>query len=239
MSDAAKSRKTQCYDDLRNAVLTLRLVPGSDLDEAQLCAQYGLSRTPLREVLQSLAGEGYAELRANRGARVSDLSYTTLRAFFLVAPMIYGAVLRLAALNATTAQIDALKTAQARFRVALNTGSGAERALANNGFHEVTGEMAHNAYLLPSFKRLLIDHARISMTFYRPGGAEPAQRQDLAAHHHDAIIAAILSRDDSAAARLAEDHWNLSRDQIEEFVTPSALDVPLGTLAAEPAKQGV
>ena len=31
-----------------------------------------------------------------------------------------------------------------------------------------------------------------------------------------------------AAAQLAEDHWNLSRDQIELFVMPDALDVPMG-----------
>tara|TARA_R110002073_G_scaffold3340_12_gene22507 strand:+ start:1126 stop:1836 length:711 start_codon:yes stop_codon:yes gene_type:complete len=228
MLDDAKSRKAACLSTLRDAILTLRITPGSDLDETQLCARFGLSRTPLREVLQQLAGDGYVELRANRGARVSDLSYTTLREFFLVAPMLYGAVLRLAAQAATPAQIDALKAAQAEFRQAIEAGSGADRALANNRFHEITGAMARNPYLLPSFRRLLIDHARISMTFYRPGDASMTDKQALAVQHHDQIIAAIEARDDAAAARLAEDHWNLSRDQIQTFVIPAALDLPLG-----------
>ncbi len=236
MNDTAKNRKADCYDFLRSAILTLELAPGSDLDEAQLSDQFGLSRTPLREVLRQLAGEGYAEIHANRGARVSELSYTKLREFFLAAPMVYGAILQLAASAATDAQIEQLRQVQDDFKQALRTGAGADRALANNRFHDLTGEMAHNIYLLPSFKRLLIDHARISMTFYRPQNDEMLKNLNTASQHHDAIIDAIAARDEVAAARLAEKHWNLSRNQIELFVIPSSLDVPLGALAPRPAK---
>ena len=155
--------------------MTLALRPGADLDESKLSEEFQLSRTPLREVLRQLAGEGYVDLRENRGARVSEMSHMTLRDFFLAAPMIYGAVLQLAAKNATEMQIAALKAAQEDFKAALRTGSGADRAMANNRFHEITGEMADNIYLLPSFQRLLIDHARIGMTFYRPQDRQMAE----------------------------------------------------------------
>lgn len=227
--DSAKQRKTRLYNYLKNAIMTLELVPGSDLDEATLSQQYALSRTPLRETLRLLAGEGYVDLRQNRGARVSELSHTTLREFFLAAPMIYGAVLQLAAANATEIQVASLKSAQLAFRTALRDGTSVERALANNRFHEVTGEMAHNAYLLPSFQRLLIDHARIGMTFYKPQDESMAENLTEASRQHDAIIAAIEDRDEAQAARLALEHWNLSRNQIELFVTPKGLDVPLGS----------
>ncbi|NVO54271.1 GntR family transcriptional regulator [Rhodobacteraceae bacterium B1Z28] len=228
MKDDAKSRKGELREHLKVSILTLRLRPGADLDEAHLSDAFGLSRTPLREVFRQLAGEGYLDLRTNRSARVSEMSYTTLRDFFLAAPMVYGAILRLAALNATAVQIDDLKDAQQTFKAALRSGSGADRALANNRFHDVTGEMSGNVYLLPSFNRLLIDHARIGMTFYRPQAGKMSQNLSLASQQHDAIIAAIEARDDATAAKLAEDHWNLSRDQIELFVMPDALDVPMG-----------
>ena len=168
MKDDARSRKAVLMEHLKTSILTLRLKPGANLDEAHLSDAFGLSRTPLREVFRHLAGEGYLDLRTNRSARVSEMSYTTLRDFFLAAPMVYGAILRLAALNATVAQIADLKDAQQGFKAALRDGSAEDRALANNRFHEVTGEMSGNVYLLPSFNRLLIDHARIGMTFYRP-----------------------------------------------------------------------
>lgn len=231
MKDATKRRKSDLYDHLKAAIMTLELRPGADLDEVSLSAEFSLSRTPLREVLRQLAGEGYADLRENRGARVSEMSHTTLRDFFLAAPMVYGAILRLAACNARPAQIEALKAAQEDFRAALRTGDAAARAMANNRFHEVTGEMADNIYLLPSFQRLLIDHARISMTFYRPQNSDMAENVSEAARHHDQIIAAIEAGDEAAAGQLAIDHWNLSRDQIEIFVMPAGLDLPLGTAA--------
>lgn len=231
MKDAAKLRKTKLYDYLKRAILTLELRPGTDLDETQLCEAFELSRTPLREVLRQLSGEGYIELRENRGAWVSEMSYTTLRDFFLAAPMIYGAILRLAAANATPNQVETLKEVQSDFKQSLANSNAASRALSNNRFHEITGEMANNVYLMPSFRRLLIDHARIGMTFYRPNNVEMSESLSQASDQHDAIIAAIEAGDENAAAQLAIDHWNLSRDQIEMFVTPSSLEIPLGSVS--------
>lgn len=231
MKENSKLRKGELYNALKTAILTMQRQPGSDLDETQLSEEFSLSRTPLREVLRQLAGEGYVELRENRGARISEMSHTSLRDFFLAAPMVYGAILRLAARNAQSGQISDLKAVQKSFKIALRKGSGADRALANNRFHEITGEMADNIYLLPSFKRLLIDHARIGMTFYRPQDNQMAENLAAASEQHDAIIAAIENSDEAAAEQLATDHWNLSRNQIELFVMPGGLDIPLGSLS--------
>lgn len=228
---SARDRKDKLTDHLMRAILTQELAPGVELDEAALCSAFELSRTPVREVFRDLEGSGYVRMRDTRGARVSDLSHTTLHDFFLAAPMVYGAILRLSARQATADQIDQLKDAQQQFRAALRQGNAADRTLANHRFHHITGEMAGNIYLLPSFHRLLIDHARIGMTFYRPHDARGAENLSLASEQHDAIIAAIETRDETAAAQLADDHWALSRDQIESFVMPSSLDVPLGGIA--------
>ena len=229
MAQTTRTTKTDLLAHLRHAILTQTLPPGADLDEATLSEEWQLSRTPLRDVLRQLAGEGYVEIRENRGARVSEMGHTTLRDFFLAAPMVYGAILRLAARNATAAQLDALRLAQEDFRATLQAGDIAARALANNRFHEVTGDMAANVYLAPSFQRLLIDHARISMTFFHPRDAQSARDLDAASQQHDAIIAAIETGDEDAAAELATQHWNLSRHNIEQFVMPRGLDLPLGT----------
>lgn len=228
---SAKDRKTALLDHLKRSILTLELAPGSDLDEVALCDAFNLSRTPVREVFRELDGLGYIELREHRGARVAELSHTTLRDFFLAAPMVYGAIMRLAARNARPNQIAALERAQEDFRAALRGGNVAERALANNRFHEVTGDMAANIYLLPSFHRLLIDHARIGMTFYQPQNGDMASNLSEASRQHDDIIDAVRNRDEGSAAQLAEEHWALSRNQIELYVMPAAIDVPLGELS--------
>jgi DNA-binding GntR family transcriptional regulator len=223
-----RSRKTLCLEDLRRKVLTQALEPGAYLDETELSEVYGISRPPLREVLRQLAGEGYVVLHENRGAQVAPMTHKTLRNFFVAAPMIYAATTRLAADHATPAQIVRLKECQWTFRQAIKSGDAAERALGNERFHSIIGEMADNEFLMPSLRRLLIDHTRIGMTFYNPRRLELAQQRELAADQHDQFIALIEAGDADAAADLAVAHWELSRAQIESFVTPESITMPLG-----------
>lgn len=228
MENDSRSRKTRCIEDLRRKILTEGLEPGSYLDETELAEMYGISRPPLREVLRQLAGEGYVALHENRGAQVAPMTHKTMRNFFVAAPMIYAATTRLAAENATRAQVAKLKECQVAFRLAIKSGDAAERALANERFHAMIGEMADNEYLLPSLRRLLIDHTRIGMTFYNPRKLELTQQREVAADQHDQFIALIEAGDADEAADLAVAHWELSRARIESFVTPQSLHFPLG-----------
>lgn len=229
MDTAPTPKKTVCIDDLRRRILTQDLEPGSYLDEVEIGETYGISRPPVREVLRQLMGEGYVMLHENRGAQVAPMSHKSLRNFFIAAPMIYAAVARLSAQHATPAQIERLKTIQRAFRVAIRNGDAAERALLNERFHAAMGDMADNEFLLPSLRRLLIDHTRIGMTFYNPRQTGFSKQQSLAADQHDQFIELIAAGDADGAADLAVAHWELSRAQIESFVTPESIKVSLGT----------
>lgn len=224
----SRSKKTACTEDLRRKILTQELAPGLYLDETELSESYGISRPPLREVLRQLAGEGYVQLIENRGAQVAPMSHMTLRNFFVAAPMIYAAVSRLAAQHATDAQIEKLKSVQRCFRAAIKNGNAAERTLENERFHSVIGEMADNEFLMPSLRRLLIDHSRIGMSFYNPRLVQNSEPQQIAADQHDQFIALIEAGEADAVADLAVAHWELSRSQIENFVTPESMNIPLG-----------
>lgn len=239
MESDTRSKKTICADDLRRKVLTEELEPGVYLDETELSDAYGISRPPLREVLRQLAGEGYVVLHENRGAQVSPMTHKTLRNFFVAAPMIYAAVTRLAAEHATPAQIARLKDTQRSFRAAIASGIAADRALWNQRFHSVIGEMADNEFLMPSLRRLLIDHTRIGMTFYNPRKEAMACVSVVAADQHDDFIALIEAGDADAAADLAVAHWELSRAQIESFVTPDSISIPLGRAPEVEERRGV
>jgi DNA-binding GntR family transcriptional regulator len=233
-----RSKKTQCLDDLRRRVLTQALEPGVYLDETDLAETYGISRPPLREVLRQLSGEGYVVLHENRGAQVAPMTHKTLRNFFVAAPMIYAAVTRLAAQHATAAQIVRLKECQWAFRQAIRNGDAAERAVGNERFHSIIGDMADNEFLMPSLRRLLIDHTRIGMTFYDPRKAAMACISATAADQHDQFIDLIEAGDADAAADLAVAHWELSRSQIESFVIPESINIPLGRAPGAVATRG-
>ncbi|MCO8163840.1 GntR family transcriptional regulator [Pseudomonas sp. 21LCFQ010] len=201
-----KTGKSGLYQDLKRQILIMELRPDQVLDEATLSERYGLSRTPVRETFRRLAGEGYLDIRENRGARVIPMDYSTLRNFFLVAPMVYAAIGRLAVHNFTPLQLNDLKTTQERFRQASRTLDPMGMVVENNRFHQIMGEMAANPYLEPSLGRLLIDHARIGHTFFRPRDAHMQQRLDLAVEHHDQFIEAIGRHDEGRVVDLVFEH---------------------------------
>ena len=49
------------------------LAPGQKLREQELCERLGISRTPLREALRTIAAQGLVILTQNRGAEVAPL----------------------------------------------------------------------------------------------------------------------------------------------------------------------
>ncbi|MCF1461964.1 GntR family transcriptional regulator [Agrobacterium vitis] len=218
-----KGGKGELYDDLKRQILTMELDPDEDLDEVSLSEKYGLSRTPVREIFRRLEGEGYVDIRANKGARVIPMNHSTLRHFFLVAPMIYAAVGRLAVQNFKPGQLSDLQVTQERFREASIAQDALAMTLSNNRFHAIIGEMSGNEYLQPSLGRLLIDHGRIGHTFFRPRNADMHERLQKSVGHHDGIIAAISARDEDAVVDLVFEHWELSRENMEMFIAPQAL----------------
>ena len=223
----SKQNKDKLYAALKRQILTMVLQPGESLDEASLSKQYQLSRTPVREVLRRMAGDGYLEIAQNRGATVSPMNYKMLRDFFRTAPAIYASMAVLAAENRTSEQLSALKVSQRRFCKAVSASDPDLMAYHNNDFHLIIGEMADNQYLWPSLQRLAIDHARIAHTFYRANNPDMKARLNIARDHHDQFIDAIERRDAKKAKQLAHDHWDLSRDHIEMFVRQDPLEIDL------------
>ena len=59
-------------------------LPGTKLDEQELCDRYGASRTPIREALKLLAAEGLVEIRPRRGAIIPTINPLTLCEMFEV-----------------------------------------------------------------------------------------------------------------------------------------------------------
>lgn len=218
-----KNGKSTLYEDLKRQILTMELDPDEALDEVILSERYGLSRTPVREVFRRLAGEGYLDIRENRGARVIPMNHSTLRNFFLVAPMIYAAIGRLAVQNFKQRQLIELKETQYRFRKATIDRDALAMAVENTRFHAIMGEMAGNQYLQPSLERLLIDHARIGYTFFRPNNEQMEERLDQSAGHHDLFIEAIERRDEGSVVDLVFEHWELSREDMEMYIAPQGL----------------
>ncbi|MEH6457300.1 MAG: GntR family transcriptional regulator [Cocleimonas sp.] len=226
------NKKELCYESLKHRILTLNIEPGIVLDETAIAVEYELSRTPLREIFQRLAGEGYVAMENNRSTKVASMDINSMRNFFQTAPLVYASVARLAAENSTVSQLKELKKIQITFLKSCEQGDVEAMSMNNHAFHEQLGEMAGNPYLKPSLKRLLIDHTRISQMFFQAKNAKEEVIISKASHHHDLMIEAIEKRSPADIVELTMAHWELSRDRMEQFVRPDPLPIDINSFKA-------
>lgn len=93
---------------LRRLILLNLLSPGEVLNEPDLVARLGMSRTPVREALKLLAGEGLVTLRRNRAALVARLDPADLVPLFELEAALESACAGLAAERMHPAELDRL-----------------------------------------------------------------------------------------------------------------------------------
>lgn len=82
--------KDVAYERLRSAIVDLTLPPGTQLREATLVEQLGISKTPIREAFVRLASEGLVEIEPYRGATVRGYSEEDLVEIFEVRGLLEG-----------------------------------------------------------------------------------------------------------------------------------------------------
>lgn len=222
-----QSNKEIFYEDLKWQILTLKLQPGSDLDEVRLSEQHGLSRTPVRDVFRRMAGEGFVEIIGNRGASVASMNHKTMKEFVQTAPLIYTTVTRLAVVNATPAQVRELKRIQTKFRSSTKKAMVSEMVIYNDQFHSMLGQMADNHYLTASLQKLLIDHARLSHTYFDRINVKEPDLVIKGSEQHDQLIDAIDCGNEEEAVKVTLEHWGLSRIMADLFVNPAPIPLEL------------
>lgn len=66
------------YEQLYGEIMTLQRKPGSTLRENALCEEFGVSRTPIRSVLQELRIAGLIEVTPYKSTRVTRLDFDTI-----------------------------------------------------------------------------------------------------------------------------------------------------------------
>jgi DNA-binding GntR family transcriptional regulator len=97
------------YESLNALILDLELKQGTLLDETLVSRQLSVSRSPVREALIRLSAEGLVQTLGNRTSIVAPFDIGALPAYFDAMPLLYRVSTRLAAINATPAQIERLR----------------------------------------------------------------------------------------------------------------------------------
>lgn len=204
------------YDTLRDEILNLMLQPGEPIDEIGLADRLSMSRTPIREALVRLAGDGLVTLLPNRSTVVSQIDFPNLNHFFDALTLMYRVTTRLAAQFHDAADLSEIRARQDAFAQVVLAGDTNGMIQLNRDFHVAIAEAGRNPYYLQLFSRLLDEGRRILRLYYYPT-FEPSLPHPYIQEHEE-IIAAIEARDVDACDRLAKEHADKIVEQIQQMM---------------------
>ena len=134
-------------ETIEEEVATGKLAPGTHLDEIELAKRFGVSRTPIREALSLLAGEGVVEIRPRRGAVVAQITPQRLVEMFEVMAELEAMCARLAARRISPIELTALEQAHEACRGAAQSLDADGYFYANEHFHHSIYLASHNSFL--------------------------------------------------------------------------------------------
>jgi DNA-binding GntR family transcriptional regulator len=188
------------YQALRQGIVHGKLAPGERLRSDALANDLRVSRTPVREALRKLEAEGLVQ-QSGSHVYVRALSEQDLTELFYVREALEGMAARLAAENATPAEIAEIGELLEDMETVRRRGDLDQLRQLTGEFHRLICRASHNNRLYRSLTALL-DSARKmqTSTLFADGRAAQALRE-----HRD-LVAAISARDGDGAEALARAH---------------------------------
>jgi len=187
---------------LRAMIQLNELPPGTRLREVQLCEQIGVSRTPLREALRTLAAEGLVNQLPNRSMVVAPLDPVDIENLYRVFGAIEGLAGELACANVTEAQLGELGRLLSEMVDLHERGERAAYMQVNEQIHRMVIDIAANPVLLSVWQSLVprVERARSLSNLDRA-------RWTAALFEHSKMFAALAARDAPLLRRLASEHF--------------------------------
>lgn len=185
---------------LTRAIVEHRLVAGSKLAEQKLAAQFGVSRTLVRQAFFQLSQQGLIRMEPARGAFVASPSVVEARQVFAVRRMLETEMMRALVRCITPARLQTLNDHVQAEQAAL-TRQDAQAANALLGdFHVRLAQGLGNAVLTQLLEGLVSRCALITLMY------QPASAASHAHTEHEGIVQALAARHEALAVQRMDEH---------------------------------
>jgi len=208
-----QARAAELAAAIADDILRGRLASGLRLDEQELAARFGVSRTPVREALWHLAATGLVEHRPRRGAIVAVISPLRLQEMFVVMTELEASAARLAAAAMTADERRELAAFHQASQPTVRDGRIDDYELLNQEFHSRLYAGCHNGYLSD-----LLNATRDRLAPFRRAQFNLLGRLAASWREHDAVVEAIMRGDGEAAARTMREHLATVSGAAAEYV---------------------
>jgi GntR family transcriptional regulator, rspAB operon transcriptional repressor len=228
MFGALSGRRTMTdavYEQLKAAIVELRIPPGAPLREAEIAQGLSVSKTPVREALGRLEQDGLVTLNSFRSANVTDYTALDLQEIYELREIIEVAAARAAAESMSEKGLaDLGRIASECVRLNAQGGAGGGKT-AGGGKSAGGGESAPElVQLITEFDtvlyeevtnrriRAILDNLAAHLARIGRLTTEIPGRIDASVREHAQIYEAIKRRDPENASRFMRDHIRSVRD---------------------------
>lgn len=207
------SLKQKIYDDLKYKLIHCIYPPGSEINGLMLTEEYGVSRTPVREVVSRLEAEGYVKVLPKKGIYVNGITIDKVLQIFDTRLEIEPITLRMSVPHLNTEELLAWRQ---RFR---EPEEDLLKALqTDTGMHLFLIDRCGNDYLIDMMHRLFEDNTR---TVIATGQTKVKIHN--AVMEHAAILDALITRQSpEACAGLMREHVNHCRAEALSYFSSEA-----------------
>jgi DNA-binding GntR family transcriptional regulator len=186
-----------------------RIPPGAKLNERELCSQLRVSRTPLREAIKMLAGEGLVDLLPNRGAVAVKLNEADVLNTFELLSSLEGLSGELAAQRATAAELTEIRARHYEMLACFARRDLSGYYRHNAAIHAAINAMARNPVLAGTYRTI---NARVQ--FLRFSTNQDEAKWKRAVKEHESMLEALDGRDAAGLRRILERHIDHKRDVV-------------------------
>ncbi len=188
--------RDKAYEFLRSKIVTCELMPGAVVDQNALMKEIGVSRTPIREAVNSLASEGLLVVMPRRGVIVAPISLSDVHQIYTVREMVEPVVARLA-----TPLVE--KDRMAKYYRIFTREKNDPDSIIRSDFemHSYFVERTENAHLIRLMSCVLSQNMRIVVLGARIQDRLPASNKE-----HAIIIERMLDRDAAGAEEAMKVH---------------------------------
>lgn len=213
-ADLPKTRSAWATERLRSAILLAELEPGEEIREVRLAREWGLSPTPLREALRTLAAEGLVVQQPQRVSRVAELSREKSIEVYALRLVLEPLALRMSLAQRPPGREEEVGTACAALAAAAEEVGGADGS-ADHGDYERTHRAFHRLLVSDCGSSALLDVLDIlwarSMRFRYVALKEAQQTREATNPQmlyagHDRLRDTYLAGDPDVACRELSEH---------------------------------
>lgn len=194
------SRTEAVLDAVKHAILTGLLTPGQPLVETELAAQLGVSKTPVREALKTLAGAGLVTMSPYKGASVRTVDDALAHSVYDIRILLEPEAVRRSASRGEAGRAS-WDSARAALDAADRATDRADRQQANREFHRALYAGCGNDLMVGILDGLRDQTALVSTAVWT---RNPTWEHEAAEHR--AILAAVAAGRAEDAAALLEEH---------------------------------